>query len=64
MRQIGLEDAFDGSRRILGADVAEKLASERGVRAEAAADEHVITFDRFGLLIRLDFACETVRSPI
>src|SRR5437016_13073546 len=51
MRQIALQDALDGARRILGLHVLVDLAAESRVRPEAAADQHVIAVDRVALLI-------------
>src|ERR1700691_5476803 len=56
MREIGLEDAADGARHLLGNDITVELAAERRVRAKSAADIDVITLDRIGLLVRLHFA--------
>src|SRR6202453_362198 len=58
MREIGLEDAADGARHLLGNDITVELAAERRVRAKSAADIDVITLDRIGLLVRLQFARE------
>src|SRR6185312_3635429 len=58
MREIGLEDAFDRARRLVGRDVAVERAADRGVRPEAAADQHVIALDRISLLFRLHLAGE------
>ncbi len=58
MREIGLEDALDGLRGVLRLDVAIDLAPERGVRSEAAADQHVIALDRIVLLGLLHLAGE------
>ena len=55
MREIGLENAFDRPRRIFCDNIAVKLPPEGRIRSETAADRHVITFDRIGLLGRLDF---------
>src|SRR5512135_1601676 len=56
MRQIGLQDALDGARRLLRDDVAIEFAPKRGVGPKAAADRDVITLDRVGVLIGLHFA--------
>ena len=56
MREIGLQDAFDRLRRILGLHVAIELAPERGVGPEAAADQDVIALDRIGVLAVLHLA--------
>ena len=58
VREIGLEDALDRLRRVLRLDVAIKLAPERGIGPEAAADQHVIALDRVGLLVLLHLAGE------
>ena len=58
MREIALQHALDGARRILGLDVAIDLAAERGVRPETAADIDVIALDRIGVLADLDLAGE------
>src|ERR1700691_5389986 len=58
MREIGLENAADGARHVVGHDVAIKLAAERGVRAKAATDIDVITLDRIGVLVRLHLASQ------
>src|ERR1039458_6064701 len=56
--QIGLEDALDRLRRVYRLDVAIELAAERGIRAEAAADQQVIALDRVAVLGLLDLASE------
>ena len=56
MREIGLQDALDRLRRILRLHVAVKLAAERGVWSEAAADQDVIALDRIGVLAVLHLA--------
>src|ERR1700691_1913696 len=56
MREIGLEDAADRARHLLGDDVTKKLAAERCVRAKSAADIDSKTLDRITLLVRLHFA--------
>src|SRR6476646_2419632 len=53
MRQIGFQNALDGARRVGRLDVAVKFAAERGVGAEAAADEHVIALDRIVAVLNL-----------
>ncbi len=58
MREIGLEHALDRARRVLRLDVAIELAAERRLRAEAAADQHVIALDRIGVLVHLHLAGE------
>src|SRR5579863_1167683 len=58
MPEIGLQDPLDGARRVLRGDVAIELASERGIRPEAAADQDVIALDRIRILVRLDLAGE------
>ena len=58
MREIGFEDALDVLRRGLRFDVAVKFAAERGVRAEATADQHVIALDRVALLVFLNRTVE------
>ena len=45
LRQIGLEHALDGGRRVLRLHVAIDLAGERRVGPEAAADQDVIALD-------------------
>ena len=53
VRQIGLQDALHGLRRILRLDVAIDFLTERGLRAETAADIDVIALDLravFGVL--------------
>ena len=50
VRQIGLEHALDGPRRVLRLDVAVDLARQRGVRPEAAADQDVIALDGVAVL--------------
>ena len=52
VREIGLEDALDGLRRVLRLHVAIELAAERGIGPEAAADQDVIALDRVALLAR------------
>ena len=47
-----------GARRVLGLHVAIDLAAERGVRAEAAADQDVIALDRVVVLGHLHLAGE------
>src|SRR5262245_31076109 len=56
VRQIGLEHALDGRRRVRGLDVAKNLTAERGVGAEAAADQHMIALDRVAVGRGLDLA--------
>ena len=58
VREIGFENARDGARRLVGDDVAIKLAAERRVRAEAAADKDVITLERIVVFVDLDLAGE------
>ena len=58
MPQIGFENAFDDAGHVLRDNIAIKLAAERRVRAEAAADENVIALDRIVVFIRLHFAGE------
>ena len=50
MRQIALQHALDGARRILGLDVAVDFARQRRVRTEAAADQDVIALDGVAIL--------------
>src|SRR5208282_2483522 len=58
VREISLQDALNGARRVFRDDVAIKFAAERGVRPEAAADEDVIALYRIGILVRLHLAGE------
>src|ERR1700691_2470952 len=58
VRKISVENSLDGTRRVLGNDIAINFASERGVRPKAAADQNVVTLDRIGFLIGLDLAGE------
>src|SRR6478609_3635963 len=53
MREIGFQNALDGARRVACLDVTVKFAAERGVGAEAAADQHVIALDRIVALLNL-----------
>src|SRR5262249_62386424 len=58
VREIGLEHALDGRRRILGLDVAIELAAEHRIGAETAAGEDVIALDRVAVLGGRDLAGE------
>src|SRR5215471_7564711 len=58
MRQISFQNALDDARRVFGDNVAIEFAAERGVWAEAAADENVIPLDRIVVFVRLDLAGE------
>src|SRR5262249_31742983 len=58
MRQISFQNALDDARCVFSDNVAVKLATERGVRAEAAADENVIALDRIVVFVRLNLAGE------
>src|SRR4029077_10050940 len=51
MREVAFQDALDRARRILCLHVLVDLATEPRVRAEAAADQHVITLDRVAVLV-------------
>src|SRR5262249_8211488 len=46
MGNVGLQDAGDEPRAVLGLHVAVELAANAGIGAEAAADEHVEALDR------------------
>jgi hypothetical protein len=48
VRHVGLEQALDPARRVLGFHITVDVAAERGVGAEAAADQDVIALDRVG----------------
>ena len=50
MREIGLQQALDGLRRVLGLDVVIDLLPDIGVRTEAAAGEEVIALDGIAVL--------------
>src|ERR1700730_10111098 len=58
VRKIGFENAGDRARRLGGDDVAIKLAAERRVRAETAADKDVITLEWIVVFVDLDLAGE------
>src|SRR6476660_7671986 len=50
VRQIGLQYALDGPRRILRLHVVEKLAGEHRVWSKSAADVNVIALDRIAVV--------------
>src|SRR5271163_1437609 len=58
VRNISVENARDGARRLFGDDVPVKLAAERRVRTEAAANQDVITLKRIVVFVHLDLAGE------
>src|SRR5271169_5719776 len=58
MREIGFEDAFDGSRCGFRRNVAKQFAAERGIRPKTAADQNVIAFDRVVVFVLLHLAGE------
>ena len=57
-REIDLQHALDGLRRVVRLHVAIELAGERRVRAEAAADQDVIALDGVAVLRGLHLAGE------
>src|ERR1700722_19874713 len=56
VRDISFQDALHSARRVFGDDIAIKLAPDRRVWTEAAANENVIAFDRIGIFARLNLA--------
>src|SRR6516165_4692106 len=56
VREISLEHALDGLRRILGFDVVVDLGRDRRVWAETAADVNVVALDRVAVFGGLHFA--------
>src|SRR5437879_1380558 len=50
MREIGLQQPFDGLRSILGLEVVIDLLPDIGVRTKAAAGEQMIALDRIDIL--------------
>ena len=54
MREIGLEQVLDPRGRVLGFHVAQDLAADRALGAEAAAGNDVIAIDRIAFLIDRD----------
>src|SRR6476620_7021964 len=51
VREVTFQNALDRARRILCLHVLVYLATEPRLRAEAAADQHVITVDRVAVLV-------------
>src|SRR5262245_40596191 len=58
MDEIGLEQALNSSRRLLGLDVVVDLRRDRRVGTEAASDVDVIALDRVALVRGLRLAGE------
>src|SRR5262249_16108364 len=58
VREIGLEHALDGLRRILGFDVVVDLRRDRRVWAETATDVNVVALDRVAIFGGLHFAAQ------
>src|SRR6266446_1135399 len=58
IREVGLERALDGLRRVLSFDVAVELAAKRGIGAEAAANVDVVALDRVALFRHLHLGAE------
>src|SRR5690348_16242663 len=54
MREVGLQQAFDGPRRVFGFDIAKDLGAARGMRAKTAAGINVIALHRVALLAGRD----------
>src|SRR5215469_9656496 len=58
VREISLEHALDGLRRILGFDIAVDFRRDRRVRAETATDVNVVALDRVAVFGDLHLAGE------
>src|SRR5262245_48700323 len=54
--EIGLQDALDRPRRVIRLYVAINLATECGLRPEAAADQDVVPLNGITISARLHFA--------
>src|SRR5438477_13171823 len=58
MGEVGLEHALDGLRCVLGLHIAVKLAAERSIGAEAAANVQMVALDRVALVRHLHLGAD------